>query len=504
MLTTEEGILQGGKSGALFSSGNTDNSLIFKRIHLPIEEKKHMPPKGKKQLTTEEIVLLKWWISNGADFKSEVAQINTPDSIRAILDKFATPVRDEGVFAVEVDFASERKIEELRNAGFRIAPIAEASPFLEAVFPKHLDAEKSTLKKLKSISDQLVYLNLSGSNVDDEMLSILPQLTHLNKLHLQQTNITDKGLRHLKGMDFLEYLNLYDTEISDEGLQLLANLPRLRQLFIWRTKTTEEGIAELQNKQAHLIIDVGVNKDVFGDAKLVPPLIVAEKDIFQDSLSVELQLNFKAANIYYTLDGSIPDSTSEKYENPILLHASAELKAFAQKSGWISSDIVSKVFPKAKYKASKISINPQPNKDYRASGAASLIDFERGSLDFKDGKWLGFQKNHANILVDLGNIESLSRITVGILQATSSWIFYPKGLQVAVSENGIQYKEVVNVSYPTATTLLEPEISTISEIFSPTTGRFLKIKVQSNVFNPEWHPAAGEPCWIFIDEVVIE
>ena len=31
-----------------------------------------------------------------------------------------------------------------------------------------------------------------------------------------------------------------------------------------------------------------------------------------------------------------------------------------------------------------------------------------------------------------------------------------------------------------------------------------KIKVKSNLVNPSWHPAPGAPCWVFIDEIMVE
>ncbi|MGV3657487.1 MAG: DUF2231 domain-containing protein, partial [Chitinophagaceae bacterium] len=40
-------LLKGGKNGALWDSTAADLGLMFARIHLPLENKEHMPPKGK-------------------------------------------------------------------------------------------------------------------------------------------------------------------------------------------------------------------------------------------------------------------------------------------------------------------------------------------------------------------------------------------------------------------------------------------------------------------------
>src|SRR5690606_39123984 len=50
LLTDEAAIRKGGKSGKLFVPGNPEVSLLLQRLHLPLDDKKHMPPRGKAQL----------------------------------------------------------------------------------------------------------------------------------------------------------------------------------------------------------------------------------------------------------------------------------------------------------------------------------------------------------------------------------------------------------------------------------------------------------------------
>ena len=413
--------------------------------------------------------------------------------------------RNEGVLALKVDAVSEKKLNNIREVGYKIYPVAQESPFLDAQFPKDKELNKSVLKKLKSVSEQIIRLDLNGTNMDDDMMSVINNLPHLQKLFLQNTKITDKGLRNLEGLNYLEYLNLYGTEITDEGLNKMPPLPRLRNLFLWQTKTTKEGIANLKNKQPHINIESGAETDIFDDAALMPPLIVAETDIFKDSLKVELKMNFKGANIYYTLDGSTPDSSSLKYEDqPIVLNSSSTVKAIAQKTGWKSSDPVSKFFPRAKYAIKNINVSPKPNERYKGKGATTLFDLEKGSSSFTDNKWLGYEKSHATLTVDLGEIKEVSRLTLGVMENTGSYIFFPKGMEIAVSENGSNYKTVVTKTYPTTEGPTPPELTNFTESFDLVNARYLKVKVKSNLVNPDWHPAPGAGCWIFLDEVIVE
>jgi uncharacterized membrane protein len=65
-------IKKGGKTGQLFVAGNPEISLLLQRVHLPMDDEKHMPPDGKLQLTLEELNLLNRWVKAGGDFKKKL------------------------------------------------------------------------------------------------------------------------------------------------------------------------------------------------------------------------------------------------------------------------------------------------------------------------------------------------------------------------------------------------------------------------------------------------
>jgi hypothetical protein len=50
-------LLKGGKNGKIIQPGDASSSEMMVRILLPGNDDKHMPPKGKKQLTENEIAL---------------------------------------------------------------------------------------------------------------------------------------------------------------------------------------------------------------------------------------------------------------------------------------------------------------------------------------------------------------------------------------------------------------------------------------------------------------
>ncbi len=79
-----------------------------------------------------------------------------------------------------------------------------------------------------------------------------------------------------------------------------------------------------------------------------PPNFSPDEGFYPGSISVELSTNEPEAVIYYTLDGSIPTSSSMQYASPINITASTTIRAISHKeitgSGDLISDVVSKCY----------------------------------------------------------------------------------------------------------------------------------------------------------------
>jgi len=124
-------LLKGGKNGKLWDSTAPDFGLMMKRIHLPLETKKHMPPQGKPQLTEDEISILSNWIKTGADFKIKVMELDANSELRKIADRiFNTIETDEYDFAA----ADNNTVKSLNNNYRIVYPLAKNSPALGAEF----------------------------------------------------------------------------------------------------------------------------------------------------------------------------------------------------------------------------------------------------------------------------------------------------------------------------------------------------------------------------------
>ena len=81
-LDSYEAVIKGGDTGSPIVAGKPDESLMIKRLSLPLDDDDHMPPKDKPQPTEKEIKLLKFWIAQGADQNKKVKELTLPDELK--------------------------------------------------------------------------------------------------------------------------------------------------------------------------------------------------------------------------------------------------------------------------------------------------------------------------------------------------------------------------------------------------------------------------------------
>lgn len=75
MMDSYEHLLKGGEKGLEISFGSADSSALYQRMVLPTHEEEHMPPKGKAQLTPEEISIIAKWLDAGGNLAVKVREV---------------------------------------------------------------------------------------------------------------------------------------------------------------------------------------------------------------------------------------------------------------------------------------------------------------------------------------------------------------------------------------------------------------------------------------------
>jgi len=234
-----------------------------------------------------------------------------------------------------------------------------------------------------------------------------------------------------------------------------------------------------------------------------PPEVKFEPDkgSFSDSIDVKISSDTKDSKIYYTLDGSVPDESSQEYNNMIILNKTQTVTAIAISSGGKRSLPVKGYFNKAKY---KIEYNTTYDNKYPGSGVYTLVDGAKGSKNFNDGSWQGFNGNDLDVIINLGKIKSIKKISAYFLSDVNSFIFLPPSVELSISEDGKNYKVLGELE----NNILEKDVKAFIHSFDfnvkDIPARFIHIKAKNIGVCPLWHKGAGEKAWIFCNEIGVE
>ena len=120
-----ERLMKGGKDGKVVQPGNAASSEMIRRLLLPISDDDHMPPKEKPQPTENQIALLHWWITNGAEFTKKVKDLPQSDKLKPVLTALQQPVivvpkAPDDIPGEPVDKADEKVVARLKAHGINI------------------------------------------------------------------------------------------------------------------------------------------------------------------------------------------------------------------------------------------------------------------------------------------------------------------------------------------------------------------------------------------------
>ena len=255
-------ILRGGEDGRTIIAGKPLESSLFKRVLLPKENKDHMPPIEKPQLSKQDIDLLNWWISTGANFDHKVKDLDQNDKIKSILKSLESEkVFEEPAISdfpeQPVEKAPETVVQKLQDRGIAVVSIAQNSNYVSANFVAVESFTENDLQLLESLRKQLIWLKLGNMPVSDAGLELVGKLSNLTRLYLQKTTITDQGLQKLSNLSELQYLNLAWTKITVKGLEQLKGLKNLRQLYLYKSAISVEELNNLKGQFPNVKIDTG-------------------------------------------------------------------------------------------------------------------------------------------------------------------------------------------------------------------------------------------------------
>jgi len=233
--------------------------------------------------------------------------------------------------------------------------------------------------------------------------------------------------------------------------------------------------------------------------------ISPEFDESSGSVKISLSSEVPGAAIYYSLDGSEPGRESNKYDTSFVLEQSAVVKARLAVNEELKKHVSSREIKLHKGIGREITYVHKYSDHYTAGGDMGLLNGISGSIHHSDGNWQGFGGDDLDVVIDLGSRQAIGQISVGFMQNMTTWIWMPEkvSFEVADAREG-PFRSVGEFLNSIPREDKEAVIKHFSRSWSDLQARYIRIYAKNPGPCPDWHPGAGSPGWIFVDEIVIE
>lgn len=259
-MSTDSSLLAGGKYGSTIIKGDPDNSELIKRISLPIESKKHMPPATMPALKPIEIFILKQWVKSGADTEKLISHTDLDDQAKAILSAYTgiTLKQEKEINLPALPALPDSVLSYLKNRIGIVNRFSNESNLLDISLIHFRGKKKSeivnAIQLLYPYQEYIYVLDLAGLALESSDLKPISGFKNITKLNLSTNSIRDEAINYLKELPHLESVNLYNNPITDQSLEKLKTMSSLKNITLAGTGITASGIEKWQaeNKEIKL------------------------------------------------------------------------------------------------------------------------------------------------------------------------------------------------------------------------------------------------------------
>ena len=236
-----ESLKQGGKSGYVLNFENPELSEILIRIHLPEQEKKHMPPSSGKQFSREEINVLSQWINQGSSFSQKLNEFNIDDNLVSYFFTTEMPFYPES----NLSLPNNDLIKTIQSKNILILPINKGSNLFSISMINSPEFSDEDLLIFNQIKDNIVNLDLSNSKVTDSIFSDLKTYSNLTVLKLSNTKIKGNSIGQLSLLPNLKRLYLVNSAFQEKFIEDLIKFKKLESVFLFKENTPFKSLSKI-------------------------------------------------------------------------------------------------------------------------------------------------------------------------------------------------------------------------------------------------------------------
>lgn len=300
--------------------------------------------------------------------------------------------------------------------------------------------------------------------------------------------------------------------LTPEHVEYMA-VPRMLALaeVLWTPKEKRDEADFIRRLEAEFPrlerMDVNYAKSMY-QVRIIPKQGIGSGTIALEFDASRTDLPIRCALTVDVVDADDPGTTevhhvqyTDPVTTPIIIRNSCMVEAWPEDG---SRERQGSLFPRSKRAfhfnhatARPITLITPPHERYSTGGAFSLVDGIRGSSRRVDNEWLAWTRD-VTITVDLGEEKDITHIGIGALGDTHSWINLPKDVVMSVSSDGTSFREVGSAA-PQADASGKVELG----LSVSTKARHVRLEVRSAGPIPEGFPGAGNPAWLFLDEVEV-
>ena len=229
------------------------------------------------------------------------------------------------------------------------------------------------------------------------------------------------------------------------------------------------------------------------------PYFKAASKTFENRMTVEIADLYDDALIRWGYQTHEDEPSLKKYTVPFKITRSTKFTAVASRNGKNS------FFENAEYvkipSGRTVKVKYPYSSQYTAGGGKALINSLRGGRNFTTGNWQGYYGVDLDAVIDMGKAKRISKTGAGFLQNQNSWIFMPEWVRFEISKDGKDFKEVGKIRNDIDEHAEGGIIKDFTVTFPKQKVRYIHIIAKNRGQCPAWHKGAGNPAWIFVDEV---
>ena len=147
-------------------------------------------------------------------------------------------------------------------------------------------------------------------------------------------------------------------------------------------------------------------------------------------------------------------------------------------------------------------VSPEPS-TLKSGAELMLTDGKRGSHDY-DYNWMTFQGKNLEVVIDLEQVKQVKMVESAYYQYGFWLRLLPAKVEYFTSVDGKNFTLAGTVANTLPIDQYGGQQRDFIATFAPRDARYIKVVAHTIGNTPSWHPGAGRPAVMLVDEIVVE